>query len=337
MIRVSVIVPVYNAERYLERCVDSIFAQSFTDYELILVDDGSTDGSGKMCDDYARSNPQVRVFHQVNQGVSAARQKGLDAASGEYVIFADPDDWVEPTMLEELLEVAVSEHTDVVICDFLINNELEENYNCQSPVSLNVNSLFRQMLLGKLHGSTCNKLYRSSKLIANKVSFPNGVNYCEDLWFNCEIMVKCNPRVAYLNKALYHYDTFTNESSLSRKVKRKTLEDYKKFISYAINLLDEERDADVIYYLKYSYKRHAFRSDCRPKEYSAIYPKLQKRFIKTLKTSNHPIIYKKTELLALHGFVTLGRLSIDFYECVLIPVLVSINKMKRRLLSHCKN
>ena len=107
MISVSVIVPVYNAERYLERCVNSIFAQTFTDYELILVDDGSTDGSGKMCDDYAQSNPQVCVIHQANQGVSAARQKGLDAANGQYVIFADPDDWVEPTMLEELLEVAI--------------------------------------------------------------------------------------------------------------------------------------------------------------------------------------------------------------------------------------
>ena len=115
MVSVSVIVPVYNAERYLERCVNSIFAQTFMDYELILVDDGSTDDSGKMCDDYARSNPQVSVFHQTNQGVSAARQAGLDAATGEYVIFADPDDWVEPTMLEELFEVAINNDADVFI------------------------------------------------------------------------------------------------------------------------------------------------------------------------------------------------------------------------------
>ena len=333
MIRVSVIVPVYNAERYLERCVDSIFAQSFTDYELILVDDGSTDGSGKMCDDYARSNPQVRVFHQANQGVSAARQKGLDAASGEYVIFADPDDWVEPTMLEELILKAENDNADVVICDFMVNNELEEHYQIQSPRYLEAQSILRQLLLGELHGSTCNKLYRLKTLKGRNIHFPKNVDYCEDLWFNCEIMVNCKPRVAYMKNAFYHYDTFTNGNSLSRKVKRKTLEDYKSFVSYAINFLDEERDADIVYHLKYNFKRHAFRSDCRPKEYAAIYPELQSRFINTLKSSNHPIIYKSTELLALCGCVNLGRLSIGFYERVIIPVLVSINRIKMRLLS----
>lgn len=99
--KISVIVPVYKAEAYLHRCVDSIIAQTFTDWELLLVDDGSPDRSGDICDEYASKDARIRVFHKENGGVSSARQKGLDEAIGEYTIHADPDDWVEPTMLEE--------------------------------------------------------------------------------------------------------------------------------------------------------------------------------------------------------------------------------------------
>lgn len=100
--KISIIVPVYKAETYLHRCVDSILAQTFTDWELILVDDGSPDQSGKICDEYAKKDQRVKVIHKENGGVSSARQRGLDESVGEYTIHADPDDWVEPEMLDEL-------------------------------------------------------------------------------------------------------------------------------------------------------------------------------------------------------------------------------------------
>ncbi|MCI7728300.1 MAG: glycosyltransferase, partial [Bacteroidales bacterium] len=96
---VSIIVPVYNVELYLSKCIDSILAQSFTDWECILVDDGSKDSSGKICDEYALKDTRIKVIHQTNKGVSVARQVGIDNASGEYSIHIDPDDWVEPNML----------------------------------------------------------------------------------------------------------------------------------------------------------------------------------------------------------------------------------------------
>ena len=135
-IKVSVIVPVYKSEVYLERCVDSLLAQTFRDFEILLIDDGSPDRSGEICDMYTRKDDRVRVFHQKNSGVSMARQKGLDEARGEYVIHADPDDWVEPDMLEQLYAKAKEENADMVICDYYANYPGRQIYSCQRPSSL---------------------------------------------------------------------------------------------------------------------------------------------------------------------------------------------------------
>ena len=107
--KISVIVPVYKAEAYLHRCIDSLLAQTFFDFEILLVDDGSPDRSGEICAEYARKDRRVRVFRKNNGGVSSARQCGIDNVVGEYSIHVDPDDWVEPTMLEELYEKAKKE------------------------------------------------------------------------------------------------------------------------------------------------------------------------------------------------------------------------------------
>lgn len=121
--KVSIIIPVYKAESYLHRCIDSILAQTFADWELLLIDDGSPDRSGDICDEYAVKDKRIRVYHKKNGGVSSARQKGLDMARGEYVIHVDPDDWVEPSMLTELFAKAKAENADMVICDFYLDTK----------------------------------------------------------------------------------------------------------------------------------------------------------------------------------------------------------------------
>ena len=107
--KISVIVPVYNVEQYLPRCIDSILAQTFTDFELLLIDDGSTDKSGDICDEYARKDPRIRVFHKPNGGVSSARNMGLDNAKGEWIAFVDSDDWVNEDFLANFIEVDTGE------------------------------------------------------------------------------------------------------------------------------------------------------------------------------------------------------------------------------------
>ena len=171
--KVSVIVPIYKAEAYLHRCVDSLLQQTMSDFELLLIDDGSPDNSGKICDEYAMKDARVRVVHQPNGGVSAARQKGLDEAQGEYVIHADPDDWVEPDILQQLYDKAKEEDADMVICDYFVDFADHTDYRAQAPSSLNhevvLCELFQQLL-----GFCWNKLVRRACFNKYHVKFPGG-------------------------------------------------------------------------------------------------------------------------------------------------------------------
>ena len=116
---VSIIITVFRSENTLKRCVDSVLCQTYRNIEVILVDDGSPDSSGDICDKYALRDNRVKVIHQDNGGVSVARQVGMENANGEYTIHVDSDDWIEPTMIEELLFKAIEDNADMVICDYV--------------------------------------------------------------------------------------------------------------------------------------------------------------------------------------------------------------------------
>lgn len=221
-IKVSVIVPVYNAASTLRKCVDSLLAQTLKDFEMLLVDDGSTDESSAICDEYAGKDSRVKAFHKANGGVSSARQFGIDHAQGEYTIHADPDDWVEPEMLEELYKKAKEIDADMVICDYWENGPDIQKKVVQKPASLNAGTVLQE-LFTHLHGSTCNKMIRKSCYTKYGVRFPMGINYCEDLYV-CSSLLKHDIRVAYLPKAFYHYYNDTSKDSLSRHYDEKTLQ-----------------------------------------------------------------------------------------------------------------
>lgn len=210
--KISVIVPVYKAEAYLHRCVDSLLAQTFQDFEVLLIDDGSPDRSGEICDEYARQDSRIRVFHKENGGVSSARQYGMDHAQGEYTIHADPDDWVEPTMLEELYQKAKEEDADMVICDFYYEYEDKRVLKKQKPSSLNHEAVLRSFFYG-VHGNSWSKLVRRECFIKYNIKYPLELSYCEDLFVNA-CLVANDIRVSYLPKAFYHYDLYINSNSL---------------------------------------------------------------------------------------------------------------------------
>ena len=128
MSTVSIIVPVYKVEDYIRECLDSILAQTYPYFELILVDDGSPDNCGRICDDYAKGDNRIKVVHKVNGGLTSARNAGLEVAKGDWIMHVDGDDWIEPDMLEKMYAVAEKSQADIVYCDFYLSYEKNERY-----------------------------------------------------------------------------------------------------------------------------------------------------------------------------------------------------------------
>lgn len=210
--KVSVIVPIYKAETYLSKCIESLQRQTLDSFEVLLIDDGSPDSSGRIAESYAADDPRLRVFHKPNEGVSPTRQFGLDHARGEYVIHCDPDDWAEPEMLKELWNKAKAENADMVVCDFVNEQPGRVIYCCQKPTALDHDSFLSDLLHGH-HGATWNKLVRRECYTRYGVRFPADLSYCEDLYTNC-ILLRNPIKVAYVEKAFYHYVSDINENSI---------------------------------------------------------------------------------------------------------------------------
>lgn len=246
--KISVIVPVYKVEKYLRKCVDSLLAQTFEDFEVILVDDGSPDYSGNICDEYVTRDRRVRVIHQQNGGVSVARQAGMDIARGEYTIHVDPDDWVEPTMLSSLYAKAKEEEADMVICDFYMNSPCQQAYIRQKPSNLNHETILRE-LFQHLHGSCCNKLIR--RVCYNKygVKFPINISRGEDFCVVCSLLLY-PLKISYLPKAFYHY--VKNKNSITHTYTQKSVDDQILRVNYLEKILDEERYDSELYSIKES-------------------------------------------------------------------------------------
>lgn len=242
--KISIISPVYNVEKYIHRCVDSIIAQTFTDWELILVDDGSTDTSGTICDQYASQDSRIRVIHKQNGGVSAARQTGLDASQGEYVIHADPDDWVEPTMLEELYAKAKAEDADMVICDYYTNSGNSQSYIMQF-VSEDPYTTMRRILCGEgVLGSLWNKLIKRFVFLENDIRFYPNINFCEDSLVCVQILKNSDIKIGYLNRALYHY--YINKQSITCTPKRELFINKMHFEDVVLEMLTDSNQIEIL-------------------------------------------------------------------------------------------
>lgn len=230
--KVSVILPVYNAATTITRMLDSLRDQTLVDFEVLMIDDGSTDNSGAILDEYAQKDNRFRVVHKKNEGVSAARQTGVELAQGEYVIHADSDDWVDQTMLEELYAKAENNDADVVICDFFSNTDTGQTLCKQRPSELKADVILRE-LFQQLHGSCWNKLVRQACYNKYNVRFPKGINHCEDLLFWAQLLQHNDVKVSYLPKAFYHY--YVNSNSITRHYTRST---YEMRLKYLTNLYE---------------------------------------------------------------------------------------------------
>ena len=196
---VSIIIPVYNVEKYFKRCLNSILSQTFSDWECILIDDGSPDNSGKICDEYAAHDSRFYVIHQTNSGVSVARNKGLNAASGKWITIIDSDDWIDSDTLETALNF--SEGVDIVQWGYYHSTE---NEDLDSSVYLNDYSL-QDMQPKEPYGSHTAMLINRDFLNRNKIRYATDISMGEDWIFAFQCYFTANKVVNIKNKAFYHY------------------------------------------------------------------------------------------------------------------------------------
>lgn len=211
---VSIIVPVYNVERYIARGIQSLIAQDYKKIEIILVDDGSKDSSGAIVDQYAQTDQRIRVIHQENAGVSSARNAGLRAAEGAYILFVDGDDFVEKDYVSYFLHLIEDNRCDVAMSNsFFTIDCAEQNPQAKDHV-ISAECAVEQIYLGKIHEAVWNKIYKKSFLDANHLSFSSDIWFGEGMLFNIRCLQDTD-HIAVGERRVYHQEC--NPDSAMRK------------------------------------------------------------------------------------------------------------------------
>ena len=216
---ISVIIPVYNVENYLRRCVDSVLKQTYKNIEVILINDGSKDNSGAICDEYKKSDDRIKVIHQENAGAPVARNNGMDAAKGDYIYFIDSDDYLHPQMLEILHEAITKNNVDVSVCNYMkvyeepVEFEYIKSYNCE--ISQNTDMLEKMTNQTEFIYSHVlwNKLFTKDAIGDIRM---NPEYVIDDFDFVSRVLFKCHS-IAIVDKDLYYYYTNPNGVMNSRK------------------------------------------------------------------------------------------------------------------------
>lgn len=212
---VSIIIPIYNLEKYIKHCLESVVNQTYKELEIICIDDGSTDGSAEIIKSMAESDPRIKYIYQENAGVSAARNKGLDTATGEYVMFVDGDDYLHYQTVEILSECLKETDADIVCTHFDITSDLDKEQKQIKNFEYHkadFNELFTEKFGSVIGKSSCAKLIKSD--FAKKEKFPIGISNGEDGFYVIMLLNRC-PSVYVVNQQLYYYYTRENSAVTS--------------------------------------------------------------------------------------------------------------------------
>ena len=202
MSTVSIIVPIYKVEDYIRECIDSILAQTYPDFELILVDDGSPDDCGRICDDYAKRDNRIKVVHKVNGGLTSARNAGLEVAKGEWIMHVDGDDWIEPDMIESLIEAAQITGADMVIGDF-VKYGPSAGYN-KLPTWSSDKKKSMTNYIAYVMTTIWGSIAKRSLYADHSLKSPDGISYCEDFHLIVRLCHFAN-KIVNVHRPFYHY------------------------------------------------------------------------------------------------------------------------------------
>lgn len=322
---ISVIVPVYNVAQYLEKSIASIQKQTYQNLEIILVDDGATDESGRLCDSIAELDDRVSVFHKKNEGLSQARNDGMKQAHGDYLIFIDSDDYIHPEMIKNLYEQLVKEEADVSSCGVMnvyANGESPQSENQDAYFVCDSQTFLREYLIGeKIPGTICNKLIK--KKIAAQLTFPKGLIY-EDAYYHFDLIKLTKKYV--VNTKPYYYYFHRGDSITTKPYAEKDLvyiDIYQKFYNEVMKNYPDLKDA-AFFRLAYA---HFFILDKillienyeEIKEYPTIYHFLKKHAFSIFK---NPIFRMGRRISALALF-----LNIRLYRILLLKNIEQSKKI----------
>lgn len=327
MPKISVIVPVYNVADFIEKCVKSITAQTLEDIEIILVNDGSDDNSAEICEELAKGDNRIKFFNQENSGVSAARNKGLDNASGEWVTFVDSDDWIEPSMCEKALDAAVRSDADIVVWSFWTEKNgtsIKSHFISQKSGDItSEKNLIQAKMISRYAdgdikgnvvsaGATWGKLCRRSLIEENKIRFVVGLTRAQDTVFWLNVFERAE-KIEFIDECLYHY--LLSGVSICTGTKyipdcnipfEMLMNEYSKFIKryhnkdvLYINAFYQRAYQVIEWYLKHNFLNEQNKKSFfeRSREFKALIS--SKRYSRAMKKLDTSILPKSTKILAV--------------------------------------
>lgn len=336
---ISIIVPVYNTKEYLTRCMESLVCQEYKDKEILLIDDGSTDGSDELCDEYGRKFDDVRVVHKQNGGLMSAWMAGVDVSRGEYLCFVDSDDWVEPNMLKEMADFLTGSETEIIVCNYSIDRETGERElqkNGLVPGTYDRITLEKEVfpqLLGnevrKVSFSRCMKLISRNLIVSNLHFCNQKIRMAEDL--NIMLPALLDTQRLVIMEDAYYYHYYYNQSSIVHKYDTGLYDNVKLLKKVMVQVLSEKfegsdkleemrrrADMEYIFLLMLVLKNEArgnktgyrenIREICREKETKKL---IENTPVKTIKRANQLLyaVMKHPNLL----MTGLLRLSMVIY------------------------
>lgn len=352
-IKVSIIIPVYNTEQYLRQCLDSVINQTFKNIEVIIINDGSTDGSLNIINEYKENYSYIKVINQTNKGYSKVRNVGLKIASGDYIGFVDSDDFIEKNMFEKLVNKAIDTNADIVSCNYYMiykkgKKEISIALNNTPQIKILAQSQFsftgaEILLLDEAF--VWNRIYKRDFLEKNNIQFDENICFMEDTLFH-RIALICSEKVVYIRDILYFY-------RIKRKGAQTTFTDYRNFSTFVISdklfsLINNKRFVNVLPWMRYlmigllclgyerienKYKKKYFikiykylkKYDMKEniKDIFSIYRKIRKRYFMCMRYYVLKILYPIIIKLALNK------------KFFMFNVFIELKKLLREILFYC--
>lgn len=316
MEKISIIAPVYQVEKYIGQCIESVINQTFKNFELILIDDGSKDKSGNICDEYAKRDKRIHVVHTENKGAASARNRGLDLATGKYIAFVDGDDYLAENMLDKLYKVITQENCDVVVCDFLnLHANPDKDFSLQlSDSKVSGREILSHLKNQKNYGVwtiVWNKLYK--KEILKDLRFPEG-KYFEDEIFSDQLYLRCN-EVQVISDVLYYHRVLETSTMNTQKIRNylDLIDAFQLRINlYLENRLPDDEVYKVLIYMLEPYTKCA-KADFMGNDKERL--KQAKRFIRK---SSRILIKKKLSFIKKCSLILIAFFPVFTYQIAIL-------------------